>query len=84
MLTWMYLRRAPTFVNADTNSPKKIECIRVNGAADEGPSHVEVQWLFESKYDNSNEGIYWKGQWCIDIHPVLSAMVLFYKFLFMG
>ena len=34
----------PAFVNADSNTKKRIECIRVDGAADEGPSHVEVQF----------------------------------------
>ena len=34
----------PPFVNVDSHSNKRIECICVDGAAEEGPSHVEVQF----------------------------------------
>ena len=34
----------PTFINVHSNTNKKIGCVRVDGAADEGPSHVEVQF----------------------------------------
>ena len=34
----------PVFFNGATNKPKSIECIRVDGASDEGPSHEEVQF----------------------------------------
>ena len=34
----------PAFLNPTTNHPKVIECIRVDGATDEGPSHLEVQF----------------------------------------
>ena len=34
----------PAFINVHSNTNKKIECVRVDGAADEGPSHVEVQF----------------------------------------
>lgn len=33
-----------TFINPDTGVRKAIECIRVDGASDEGPSHHEVQY----------------------------------------
>ena len=32
------------FINMETNKPKEVDCIRVDGAGDEGPSHVEVQF----------------------------------------
>lgn len=28
----------------ETERPKTVECVRVDGASDEGPSHVEVQF----------------------------------------
>ena len=34
----------PAFINPDTNQPKQITCVRVDGASDEGPSHQEVQF----------------------------------------
>lgn len=34
----------PAFTNVDTNCQKWIECIRVDGAADDGSSHIEVQF----------------------------------------
>lgn len=36
------------FVNPSTGSLKQIECIRVDRATDEGPSHQEIQfwWTF--------------------------------------
>ena len=34
----------PAFVNSLTNQPKLIECIRVDGATDKGPSHQEIQF----------------------------------------
>ena len=30
--------------NMETERPKNVECVRVDGASDEGPSHVEVQF----------------------------------------
>lgn len=33
----------PAFINALTGQPKRISCVRVDGAGDEGPGHVEVQ-----------------------------------------
>lgn len=32
------------FYNAETGKPKLIDCIRVDGAGDEGPGHKEVQY----------------------------------------
>ena len=34
----------PIFVNLQTGLSKSIEPVRVDGAADEGPSHEEVQF----------------------------------------
>ena len=34
----------PAFIDAHCNTRKRIECIRVDGATDEGPSHVKVQF----------------------------------------
>ena len=34
----------PSFLNPQTNKPKLIECARVDGASDEGPSHDEVMF----------------------------------------
>ena len=34
----------PVFTNLQTGCPKSIDCIRVDGAVDEGPSHEEVQF----------------------------------------
>ena len=35
----------PVFMNPQTGSRKHIECIRVDGASDEGPAHEEVQFF---------------------------------------
>ena len=34
----------PIFYNKSANSPKEIDCIRVDGASDEGPAHDVVQY----------------------------------------
>ena len=34
----------PAFLNPHTGKPKSIACIRVDGAGDEGPGHLEVQY----------------------------------------
>jgi len=34
------------FINPETNTPKEVDCIRVDGAGDEGPSHLEVQFYW--------------------------------------
>ena len=43
----------PAFLNPETNERKLIECIRVDGAADEGPSHEEVQFLLTARHLSS-------------------------------
>ncbi len=41
--------------NPTTNKPKQIVCVRVDGASDEGPSHLKVQfWWTEFHMTNSN------------------------------
>ena len=40
----------PAFINPLTNKQKLIECIRVDGAADEGPSHEEVQFIWTAHH----------------------------------
>jgi len=37
---------APAFLNPVTEQRKQIQCIRVDGACDEGPSHEEVQFFW--------------------------------------
>ena len=34
----------PAFQNSQTGVTKSVDCIRVDGASDEGPSHEEVQY----------------------------------------
>lgn len=34
----------PVFVNLDTGEAKSVDCVRVDGAGDEGPTHEEVQF----------------------------------------
>ena len=34
----------PAFVNPLTGKPKEVECVRVNGGGDEGPTHEQVQY----------------------------------------
>ena len=38
------------FSNPRTCSPKEIECIRVDAASDEGPSHEEVQFWWTERH----------------------------------
>ena len=40
----------PAFVNPKTGQRKLIECIRVDGASDEGPSHEEIQFLWTARH----------------------------------
>ena len=40
----------PAFINPVTKCPKEIECIRVDGASDEGPSHEEVQFHWTARH----------------------------------
>ena len=48
------LRSSPqlqaVFLNPETGQPKAIECICVDGAGDEGPSHLEVQYLWTAHH----------------------------------
>ena len=41
---------AQAFINPVTKTPKQIECIRVDGASDEGPTHEEVQFLWTERH----------------------------------
>lgn len=34
------------FINTETGVPKEVDCVRVDGAGDEGPSHLEVQFYW--------------------------------------
>ena len=43
----------PAFVNPLTNQPKLIECIRVDGATDEGLPHQEIQFWWPTKTHSS-------------------------------
>ena len=38
------------FLNPITGTPKLIECVRVDGAGDEGPSHLEVQFWWTLRH----------------------------------
>lgn len=38
------------FVNPITGKPKQIECIRVDGATDEGPSHLKIQYWWTLRH----------------------------------
>ena len=38
------------FKNMEMESPKQIECIRVDGASDEGPGHEEVQYWWTLRH----------------------------------
>jgi len=40
----------PMFINPTNNEQKLIECIRVDGAADEGPIHDEVQFIWTERH----------------------------------
>ena len=40
----------PVFFDAETNLPKEVECIRVDGGHDEGPSHCEVQYWWTAHH----------------------------------
>lgn len=43
------LELQPAFFN-ETEHPKRIECVRVDGSTDEGPSHVEVQFWWTRRH----------------------------------
>lgn len=38
------------FLNPLTSCPKKFECVRVDGASDEGPSHDEVKFWWAARH----------------------------------
>ena len=38
------------FINLERKEQKRIECIRVDGAGDEGPSHLEVQYCWTKRH----------------------------------
>ena len=40
----------PVFSDLSTGFPKSVECIRVDGATDEGPSHSEVQFWWTQRH----------------------------------
>ena len=40
----------PAFVNRNTGSTKEVECVRVDGSYDEGPSHLEVQYWWTLRH----------------------------------
>ena len=40
----------PAFINHLSGKPKKIECVRVDGAGDEGPAHLEVQFWWTVRH----------------------------------
>ena len=40
----------PAFISSVTGMPKTVECIRVDGGADEGPAHVEVQYWWTIRH----------------------------------
>ena len=40
----------PAFVNPTTGSLKQIECVRFDGATNEGPSHLEVQYWWTLRH----------------------------------
>ena len=40
----------PAFLHPDTGAPKSIDCVRVDGASDEGPSHEEVQYYWTERH----------------------------------
>lgn len=40
----------PAFFHPETGTRKLIECVRVDGASDEGPSHEEVQFVWTERH----------------------------------
>ena len=38
------------FTNMSSGAPKQIECVRVDGASDEGPGHEEVQYWWTLRH----------------------------------
>ena len=50
----------PLFINLGSNLSKEVDCIRVDGAADEGPSHETIQ--------------YWWTYWHVTQHKVATLV----------
>ena len=40
----------PAFLQGDAESPRDIECIQIDGAGDENPSHLEVQFFWSERH----------------------------------
>ena len=40
----------PVFWNFESDKQKRIDCVRVDGASDEGPSHEEVQFYWTERH----------------------------------
>lgn len=45
----------PSFLNMETGETKKADCIRVDGAGDEGPDHEEVQFYWTERHIRSRK-----------------------------
>lgn len=45
----------PAFINPISGDAKEIECIRVDGAGDEGPAHLEVQFWWTVRHIEEKE-----------------------------
>lgn len=45
----------PAFCNIETGNPKAIDCVRVDGASDEGPCHEEVQFYWCQRHILKNK-----------------------------
>lgn len=50
MQTWKCYLRLQNFVQHSSGDPKRIECIRVDGATDEGLSHDKVKFLWAARH----------------------------------
>ena len=40
----------PDFIDLSTGETKSVECVRVDGAGDEGPTHEEVQFYWTRRH----------------------------------
>lgn len=45
----------PVFINHLAQAPYDIDCVRVDGASDEGPSHLEVQFWRTKRHIEQNK-----------------------------
>ena len=45
------------FINPLTEERKQIECVRVDGASDEGPSHEEIQFYWTERHYNNGYAV---------------------------